>query len=293
MSVKLDMVCTNCGCAEKCDFASLISRGCPKRLRDPFMYLDTSTLTQKQEGILLSQLMKDADVISDQWDTVVCYFSRWMNENVSLEVYKEILLTIPGFTSARKAVPMFKDREQDIIAAKSHLECFAILSRYHSWFNYFILETIISKAEKRTQKDSSEFLSSLRSYEHKLLQYCKRNIFECPKPSGVSSTKCSTFLVLKVTEDQMSDVKMVSTEKIIVFTYKLMQPFEIQGYVLNLHTVGDGCVELVYSLPLCIYCKLFPLNEDQCKSLRMLGVMEVITKDYHYKKDDVSDLCLM
>ena len=252
------------------------------------MYLKTSSLTQNEEGILLSQLKKDADAIFEEWDTVVCQFSSWMKENISLEMYKEILLTIPGFTSARKEVPMFKDREQDIMAAKSHLDCFAILSRYHSWFNYSLLETVISKARKRTQKDSPEFLSSLRSYMDLLHKYCKRNIFECPKPSSISSSKSSTYLVLKVTEDQMSDVKVVSAEKIKLFTFELMKPYEIQDYVLNLHTVGDGCVELVYSIPLCIYNELFPLNKDQWKSLPMLGVMEVITKDYHYKKEHVS-----
>ena len=293
ISVKLDMVRTNCGCG-KCDFESLISKGCPKRLRNPYMYLDTSSLTQMQEGILLSQLKKDEDAIFDQWGTIVDKFSSWMDANISLEVYKKILLYIPGFTSARKEVAMLRDRKQDIMAAKSHLECFAILTDYFSWFNYSILETVIKKAKENTQSDSSEFFSSLQFYVAQLHKYCKRNIFECPVPLGISSTKSSTFLVLKVTEDQLSEVRTVSAEKTKLFTYELMKPFEIQDYVLNLHTVGDGCVELVYSIPLCIYNELFPLSEDQCKSLPMLDVMEVITKDYYYKKDDVSEmLCLM
>ena len=106
----------------------------------------------------------------------------------------------------------------------------------------------------------------------------------------MSSKKGTTFLVLKVTEDQLSTVNMVSAEKIALFTAELMKPFEIQEYVMNLHTVGKGCMELVYSLPQCITNELFPLNEDRCNNLAMLGVMEVITKYYHYKKDHVSDV---
>ena len=291
LAQKLDMVQTNCGCGE-CDFESLISKGCPTPRQEPFMFLNTSSLTQKEKGILLSQLKQDADAIFKQWDIIVSQFSNWIETNVSLEEYKKILITVPGFTSARKEVPMLRDRKQDIMAAKSHLECFAILSDYFSWFNYSILETVIYKAKVFTQKDSSEFLFKVRIYGEELCKYCKRNIYECPAPSGMSSTKSSTFLVLKVTEDQLSDVEMVSAERIELFKYELMKPFEIEEYVLNLHTVGTGCVELVYSIPLCIYNELFPLNKDQCKSLRMLGVMEVITKDYHYKKDDVSDMFL-
>ena len=154
MSVKLDMVQTNCGCG-KCDFKSPISNGCPTPRREPFMFLDTSSLTQKEKGILVSQLKKDAKAIFDQWYIIVSQFSSWMKTNVSLEDYKEILSTISGIASARKEVAMLRDRKQDIMATKSHLECFAILSDYHSWFNYSILETVINNAKGRTQNDSS------------------------------------------------------------------------------------------------------------------------------------------
>ena len=64
--------------------------------------------------------------------------------------------------------------------------------------------------------------------------------------------------------------------------------FNIPKYVLTLCTVADGCVELVYSVPLCIYSVLFPLNEEQWRHLITLGVTEIKTKDYHYEKEHVS-----
>ena len=98
-------------------------------------------------------------------------------------------------------------------------------------------------------------------------------------------------VITDIDREKKSVSNVVSAEKINLFTATLMKHFgiQIQDYVFKLCTVCNGCVELVYSMPLCIYKELFPLNEDQCKSLPMLGVMEVITKDYHYKKDDVSD----
>ena len=284
LALKLDIVRTNCGCGN-CDFKKLISNGCPTPRRKPFMYLDTSSLSQKEKDMLLLKLEDDMKAMFKQWDMVVYQFRRWMKESFSLDECKEILSTVPGKASEMKEVPIFTDRVQEIVAAKSYLECFVILSHYYSWFDCFILETVATSSIK----DSSEFLSSLRSYKDQLHNYCKRNIFECPAPSLMSSTKGTTFLVLKLTGDQWSNAKMVTAEKIQRFKAELMKTFETPNYALNLCTVGNGCVELVYSIPLCIYNELFPLNEDQCKSLPMLGVTEVITKDYHYKKEHVSN----
>ena len=55
------------------------------------MYLDTSTLTQKQEDFLLFNLKNDADAIFNQWDIFVSQFCQWMKINFSLDLYKEIL----------------------------------------------------------------------------------------------------------------------------------------------------------------------------------------------------------
>lgn len=294
---KFDMVQANCGCG-KCNFQSLISSGCPKprTCREiPFMYLDTASLNQNEKDALLLHLNEDADAIFDLWGNFLHQFSSWMKRNVSLEDYKEILLNLPGIKSARKEVHMFNDRKQEIMAAKNHLECFAILSEYHSWFNHSIVQRVINAASLRTLNDSSENLSSsFKSYKEKLFKYCKRNIFECPVPSCMQFTKSATFLVMKVTEEQDDDMisaEKISAEKINLFKADLMKHFgiEIHDYVLNLCTVSIGCVELVYSIPLCIYNELFPFNEDQSKSLAMLGVVEAITKDYHYKKDHVSE----
>ena len=73
-----------------------------------------------------------------------------------------------------------------------------------------------------------------------------------------------------------------TAEQIRLFEATLRTSLNIPEYALKLHTVAEGCVELVYSVPLCIYSVLFPLNEEQWKHLITLGVSEIITKDYHY-----------
>ena len=284
-----DMVLANCGCG-KCDLKSLLSSGCPQSRRIiPFTYLDTSQLKQCEKDILLLQLSQDEETINNQLLILVDNFNSWMEKNASLDLYKKILLTLPGMAPATNEKRMLSDRKQEINAAKNHLDCFTILSDYYSWFNYSILEKAVNEVNRKTQNDSSEFLFNLESYKDQLHKYCKRNIFECPAPLCMSTTNGITYLVLKVTEHQLSNVNIVSAEQVEIFTAKLMTSFKIPDYVLNLRTVRKGCIELVYSIPQCIYNELFPLNVDQCKSLAMLGVIELTTKDFQYKKDDVSD----
>ena len=210
---------------------------------------------------------------------MILRFKTWMEENVTVEDYRDILTCIPG--TMKKNVPMLIDRRKEIAAA-NYFNCSAILSDYYTWFNCSVLKVVLKVAKTLTQKDPTEMLSILQSYTEEVHNYCKRNIFECPPPSCMSSTKGTTNFILKLEKHQVLDQKTFTAEEIILFEATLMTSLNIEQYVLKLCTVADGCVELVYSVPLCIYSVLFPLNEEQWKHLIALGVTEIITKDYHY-----------
>ena len=274
----------NCGCG-KCDFKGLITNGCPHPLRQQFMYLDTGTLTKNEKDILLLKLKADADDIDEKHCNVVLQFRTWMKDNVSIEDYRDILSNIPG--TMKKDVPMLKDRRKEIKAA-DHSDCLAILSDYYTWFNCSVLKKVVQYAKTFTHKDPVELLSALQSYTEEVHNYCKRNIFECPPLSCMASTKGTTYFVLKLEKHQVLHEKTFTAEEIRLFEATLMASLNIPEYLLKLCTVAEGCVELVYSVPLCIYSVLFPLNEEQWKHLIALGVTEIKTKDRHYKKEHVS-----
>ena len=162
-----------------------------------------------------------------------------------------------------------------------HTECSVILSDYYTWFNCDVLKIVLQTAKMLTQKDPKDILSILQSYVEELHKFCKRNIFECPPFSPMSSIKGTTYFSLKVEKYQVLDQKTFTAEEIQA---TLMTSLNIEQYALKLCTVAEGCVELVYSVPLCIYSVLFPLNEEQWKLLITLGVTELMTKDYHYKR---------
>ena len=145
----------------------------------------------------------------------------------------------------------------------------------------FCFKTSTRISQTLTKNDPTEVLSSLQSYTEEMLKYCKRNVFECPPPSVMSSTKGTTYCILKMKNHQ-SDEKQLTADEIQLLTAKIMTMFVIEEYVLQLRTFTEGCVELVYSIPLCIYAELFPLNDDHCRYLTTLGVSEITTKDYHY-----------
>ena len=273
------MLKDNCGCGQ-CTFMELITNGCPKPLRSEFLYLDHCSLTQNEKDILVLKLHKDAEVINTDYRAVVCQFKAWINENLSINSYRELLSGMGG--SIKKNVPFLRDRWKDIKYA-DHNDCSALLSEYHSWFNCSILEQVLNDA-KTIGKDPTKVLFSLKSYTEKMIEYCKRNIFECSPPSDMSSTKGTTYCVFK-----LMDVKLFTADEIRLLTAKIMTLCNVKEYSLQLCTFTEGCVELVYSTPLCIYAELFPFNEDHCIYLTTLGVTEITTKDYHYKLEHVSN----
>ena len=279
----------NCGCGH-CDFKELISNGCPSPRRDTqFICLKTPGLSPSQKDILLLQVKADADTLRKQFTIVICQFKSWMEENVSIEEYRKVITDIQGIMSCKKDVPMLMDRWKEIKTA-DHFECSNILSDYYTWFNCDILKEVVEIVKTKLQSDRAEFLSSLKSYVDEVYRYSKRNIFECPAPSGLSRTKGTTYCVLKVSIAQLPEQEnKVTAEEIATFTAKLKQYLQLQDYALKLCTVDSGCLQLVYSIPLCVYNALFPLDEDQFKAIQVLGVMEIITKDHHYKKEHVSN----
>lgn len=269
----------NCGC-RRCDLKELITNGCPNPQYQQFLYLDTDTLTQNERDILLLKVQGDADAIITDHVQMKLTFNTWMKENVSVENYRDILFNIPG--TIKNEVPMLQDRWKEIKAA-DHSECSVILSDYYTWFNCSVLKIVLEAAKTLTHKDPTDILSILHSYTEEVHKYCKRNIFECPPSSCMSPTQGTTYLLLKVVTHQVIDKKIYTAEEIQLFEATLMTSLNIKQYALKLCTVAEGCVELVYSVPLCIYSVLFPLNEEQWKHLITLGVTELMTKDYHYK----------
>ena len=269
----------NCGC-RRCDLEGLITNGCPNPSYKQFLYLDSCTLDSYETGILLLKVKTDADALLTDHRQMILKFNTWMKKKVPIKHYRNILFNIPG--TIRNEVPMLRDRWEQIKKA-DHSECSVILSDYYTWFNCSVLKKVVEDAKTLTHKDPTDVLSILQSYTEKVRKYCKRNIFECPPPSRMSRTKGTTYFSLKVEEHQVIDEKTFTAEEIQLLEAKLMTSFKIKQYVLQLCTVARGCVELVYSVPLCIYSVLFPLNEEQWKHLITLGVTELMTKDYHYK----------
>ena len=282
------MLKDNCGCGQ-CNFKELITNGCPKPLRPQFLYLDSDTLTQNEKHILLLKLKEDANSIDEAYFTVVHQFDDWMKCNVPVKKYRKILSSIRG--AMRNNGPLLTDRWSEIRTA-NHSDLSVLLSKYHSWFNCSVLNQVLQRAKIVTKKDPTEVLSSLESYTKRMHEYSKRNIFECSPPSDMSSTKRTcTYCIFKMKDHLLPDKKHEFTvDEIELLTANVMKMFKLEEYSLKLCTFTEGCVELVYSIPLCIYPELFPLNEDQCRYLTTLGVSEITTKDYHYKLEHVSNI---
>ena len=260
---------------------NIITNGCPQPLQPQILYLDHYT---NENDIL--KLKDDSDAIRQEYSNFVIQFESWMENNISVEEYRKILSNIPG--AMKNNVPLLKDRCSEIEAATQHSQCSALLSGYHTWFSCSVLNKVLQLVNTLTGKVTTEVISSLQSYTKKMHDYCKRNILECPPPSVMSSTKGITYCIFK-RKDEFQD-RILTAHEIQILKGITMIQFNIEECALQLRTFTEGCVELVYSIPLCIYAELFPLNEDQCRYLTTQGLSEIMTKDYHYKLKRVSNI---
>ena len=197
------------------------------------MYLDSDTLTRNEKDILLIYIKTGCDAISKKLRLMVHKFKTWMQENVSVEIYRDILFTIPG--TIRKEVPMLQDRWEEIKMAY-HTECSVILSDYYTWFNCSVLRAVLEDAKTLTHKDPKEILLILQSYTEEVHRFCRRNIFECPPPSDLDVSKSFVLIVEKY---QVLDEKTFTAEEIEIFKATLIGTLDIDITTLKICTLSE------------------------------------------------------
>ena len=110
----------NCGCG-KCDFTKLINDGCSNPRRHQFLYLDKNTLDPLDKSTLILKVDEGAKTINKAYRHVVYEFKNWMEKNVPVEVYRTILVNIPG--TRMNNIPFLKDRWTEIEKA-DFAKCF-------------------------------------------------------------------------------------------------------------------------------------------------------------------------
>ena len=152
-------------------------------------------------------------------------------------------------------------------------EAMGIVSSYCSFFNYRIMELIISKLGTTKDKDN------LLNYEKEFSEYARRHVFECPSEPGIMTDgNDKLFMTLDETYDDCT----VSVLRL--FVRKLAEILKLSSdAALKLCQIELGSLKLIFQIPTFLQEDIFPLSADQRRALTGLGIIQLSCGYYMYQ----------
>ena len=266
-----------CGCG-KCTFFRFIERGCPMPIpsASSFPYLNLSGLTHEQQQELRGRLRFESQEIMMQFQKLVsATMTSLKKRRIPLTDIVSHIMTLGAFDQVYDGpqVPAFHHRYKELQAADAVSKIFLILKDYFSFFNYHIIEHIITMCG--TKKDKR----NLRRYSKTFNQYAKRRIFECHPQFGSESDTGHADVFVKV-DSQYENYTVTEVERFRCQLSKLLH-VSSQG-VLRLCRVEKGCFQLIFQVPSFMQQKIFPLSREQERALAKERVIRLTCGQYQF-----------
>ena len=185
------------------------------------------------------------------------------------------ILTLGAFDPVYKKpqTSAFHHYFEDLKTADTVSKVFVVLMDYFSFFNYHILEHIITVCGTREDKDN------LQRYIDNFDQYANRRIFECHPQFGPESDTNHADVFVKV-DSQYENYTVTEVER---FRCQLSKTLQVsrQG-VLRLCRVEKGCFQLMFQVPSFVQQKIFPLSREQERALAQERVIRLTCGQYQF-----------
>ena len=200
-----------------------------------------------------------------------------------LEVIDYILFHISSLLSPRfrkhETIELMREKFDQI---NTLTELFRVLDKYISWFNFEFIVKLVSAFIT----DDRDLLRKWSTYREKLKDYFKNNSTQAVQIGdaiqfGLSDAPDTKVMVAKVEKDDYTLSDLYFFHKAIANT------LEVPKYQLYFCEIGDGCMELKYSIPDFLYSLLFPLTNQQCHSLAEIGIIKMTCGEYVHEMKKV------
>ena len=261
-----------CCCSEKCNITDILSRKCPslKATSSHFPLLVAKKLSEDDRDMLDSHLYDQFCELSMKYASLTSSIRDSLKQQkVTTAQLTEKLMDLVGFVPLRRGTErrLLEDRSQELKEATTIDDVFYILREYHSFFHHEIIKYIVEKLG--TEEDKVE----LEKYIEDFTEYCKRSVFECPFPSGSKKSPHFVDLVMKVDSESMT--RPYTLKAVRLFRKQVLTLLQITKYTLKLRNVEEGCLQLTFQIPRFLKMVVFPLNDEQRKSLKDLGIIKL------------------
>ena len=199
------------------------------------------------------------------------------------DVINYILFHIPSLLSPRfRKHQTIELIQKDFEGIKAMTQLFQTLQKYISWFNF----EFIVKLANVFITDDRDLLRKWSTYREKLKDYFRNNNTQAVQVGdaiqfGLSDVPGTKVMVAKVEKDDytMSDLYF--------FHKAITDALEVPNYNFYFCEIGDGCMELKYSIPDFLYSLLFPLTDQQCHSLAEIGIIKMTCDEYVHEPKKV------
>ena len=185
------------------------------------------------------------------------------------------IMTLGAFDPVYKEpqISTFHHYFRDLKSADTVSKVFLVLADYFSFFNYHVIEHIITVCGTREDKEN------LLRYKEKFDEYAKRRIFECHPCFGPESETDHTDVFVKV-DSQYENFTLIEVERFCRHLSKILR-VSSQG-VLRLCQVEKGCFQLMFQMPSFVQQKVFPLSREQEKALAEERVIRLTCEQYQF-----------
>ena len=265
-----------CGCG-KCTFFSYIESGClnPIPSASSFPCLDLTRLTRKQQRELQSRLRVESEDIMRKFQHLFStVYESLRTRNIPVDRLVTHLLSWGAFDPVYEGSqkPVFQTFSEKLQNAESIEKVLFVIRANFSFFNYHVIEHIVSKLGTDQDKDE------LQNYKDEFDCYSKRRVYECLPVFGPVSEANHADLVLKLD----SVYEQFTVEAVEDFQYRLSGILHVSQGALRLSEVGKGCLQLTFQVPLFVQQEIFPLSSEQERALVAEGVIKLTCGNYEF-----------
>ena len=234
--------------------------------------------TEKEE--LKAQLIDDVQKMKRLFGSLVTETRDSVEKRISVQKLAGSILALGAYEPAigERDQRLLDEHREEIRSAKSVSEIFIILSAYWNYLDFEILVYIISHYGTRGD-DSDE--KRLQNYKEALQRFCKRRIFELPLPESGNGTdnkkQKKLYVKLNIREDARA-------EQMFLIKRKVAEILQLNPATLQIYSVDEGCVQLVFLIPKFVAREIFPLSDEQATALsKDVAVMRLECGHYVFK----------
>ena len=170
---------------------------------------------------------------------------------------------------------------------KSFEDIFPAIAPYCSWFNHLLIENILDTF----CDDDEKIMQKWQRFKGKFTKYCEARLCKCPLDRfGEDSTSVvanTTSVVMKID----THWRTVKVKQICVIRDTISELLQIKPYNLYLRAVQNGCVELLFYVPMFVAERFIPPSAEQVVALKKACVVQLrCDPDFAARRYDTADI---